>query len=800
MKSFIWTILFILGYHLAMAQQTKVLHFLRGHEAPVTLAKFSRDGRWLVSADQHKVIKVWDISTGECLKTIRNIKKPILDINISATGGLIAASTSDKTIKVWYSHTGKLIFSRKIGDVTDLRFNPKNEYQLLTNKNRKKLKLSGLVTGQSNTNVIQLWDIYRKQRMSRINLDQDVHQIDYDPEGSFIVTTGNQSTVTIWHVLHAQKNSMLSYDREVQQVKFSPDGSKLAIAFTQGKVFILNNRNRALKDTISIDGQITSIYFSHDNNYLVVIDQDQNIQSFLLKSKKTFVQQVTYAHIKDVWAYDEEILVAQIGQDNNEIQIKNYHPNFEPDTKRRVREYVENALEKWQLKDKFEKSADYAKRVTEANRQKQLKVFTQQAINSLAQQDLDWQKTHNEYDADNETFRIDVDNTYAFYLKVPLKNAKKFDQNFSKIRYKNPQFTLDAQGKFQLLHVELHYSSSDGSSSDRGSSDRGSSDKPYIYDNNQQVAFNSRQLTIKLDPIQVKIPIHQVQKRPTSVQTSPKALPTTTEVAPRVAAVDQNLPQTQMKNPDAIAVVIGNRNYLKTKEVQFAINDARSIKKYLIEVLGFQPGNIYYQENATKGDFEVLFGNQSNHQGKLYNTIKAGKSDVFVFYSGHGAPDTKNFKGYFVPVECDPQYVSLAGYSIDLFYRNLAKLPAKSVTVVLDACFSGADILKNISPIGIQPKGIKSIRDGVLLTSSQGTQVSSWYNAKQHGLFTYFFLKAIHNKNADANRDDRLTFKELYQYIANQTEGIPYWARRLHNVEQMPALRGKNKEKVFVQY
>ena len=39
-----------------------------------------------------------------------------------------------------------------------------------------------------------------------------------------------------------------------------------------------------------------------------------------------------------------------------------------------------------------------------------------------------------------------------------------------------------------------------------------------------------------------------------------------------------------------------------------------------------------------------------------------------------------------------------------------------------------------------------------------------------------------------------------HQYIANQTEGIPYWARRLHNVEQMPALRGKNKEKVFVQY
>ena len=403
----------------------------------------------------------------------------------------------------------------------------------------------------------------------------------------------------------------------------------------------------------------------------------------------------------------------------------------------------------------------------------------------MAQRNISWKKTKNEYDADNETYKITIDNTYTFYLKVPLKEAKQFDDSFDDTSYENPKFTLDAQGKFQLMHVELKNSFLN---------------KSYIYDNTQQVAFNSKQLNIKFDPIKVVSP----RPKPTQTITQPKVTPKATTPEPSkvpvLADIDKTLPRTNMQNRDAIAVVIGNRNYLKTKEVRFAINDAKSIKNYLINVLGFQEGNIYYQENATKGDFEVLFGNQSNHQGKLYNTVKAGKSDVFVFYSGHGAPDTKNFKGYFVPVECDPQYVSLAGYSIDLFYKNLAKLPAKSVTVVLDACFSGAQVLKNISPIGIKSKGIKGVKNGVLLASSQGTQVSSWHNARQHGLFTYFFLKAIHNKNADANQDNQLTFKEIYKYIADKTEGIPYWARRLHNVEQTPALQGENAEKVLVKY
>ncbi|OJJ19565.1 hypothetical protein BKI52_22420 [marine bacterium AO1-C] len=264
--------------------------------------------------------------------------------------------------------------------------------------------------------------------------------------------------------------------------------------------------------------------------------------------------------------------------------------------------------------------------------------------------------------------------------------------------------------------------------------------------------------------------------------------------------VDEDLPSTHLNNPNAIAVVIGNTHYKKAKNVNYAIHDAQSIKKYLEKVMGFKPGNIFYLEDATKGEFELYFGIKGNPKGKLYNAVKPGKSDVFVFYSGHGAPSIKNKHPYFVPVECDPQYIELGGYSANVFYQNLAKVKARSIAVVLDACFSGSTIYENISLIDIKPKGVSDLKNGVVLSSSSGNEVSCWYNDKQHGLFTYFFLKAIHNQNADANQDGQLTFREIYQYISNNSEGIPYFARRIHGVEQHPTIKGKNTSQVLVKY
>ncbi len=276
--------------------------------------------------------------------------------------------------------------------------------------------------------------------------------------------------------------------------------------------------------------------------------------------------------------------------------------------------------------------------------------------------------------------------------------------------------------------------------------------------------------------------------------------------APTLTAdVDVNIPVSQSQRPDAIAVIIGNRDYSGNDipKVDYAIHDAAVIKEYVIKTMGYLPGNILYTENATKANFEGFFGTETDYRGRLFNLIKPGKSEVFIYYSGHGAPDPDSRQGYFVPVDCDPSLVRLNGYSLNTFYANLAKLQTAGLTVVIDACFSGVSeggsLLKKISPVLIAIENpALTIPNATVFTSAAGDQVSTWYGEKKHSLFTYFFLKGLAG-GADRDSNRVVTMQELEDYVSDANDGVPYWARRLQNRDQKPTVVGE-KNKVMVKY
>lgn len=260
--------------------------------------------------------------------------------------------------------------------------------------------------------------------------------------------------------------------------------------------------------------------------------------------------------------------------------------------------------------------------------------------------------------------------------------------------------------------------------------------------------------------------------------------------------VDMNIPATQTKNPDAVALVIGISKYKNPNvpSVDYAKHGATIMKEYLVNTLGYSEKRIIYadDENAGKNDFNIMLK-------KLANTVKAGKSDVFVYYNGHGAPDTKTSEAFFVPYDCDPEYANESGYPVSEFYSQIGKLPARSITIVLDACFSGSTpkglLFKGVSPALLKVKNpIAAMQNGIVFSSSTENQLSNWYPEKKHGLFTYFFLKGLQGA-ADANSDKQITADELQKYL---NENVPDKARE-QNREQTPQMVG-DKDRVVVKY
>ncbi len=243
--------------------------------------------------------------------------------------------------------------------------------------------------------------------------------------------------------------------------------------------------------------------------------------------------------------------------------------------------------------------------------------------------------------------------------------------------------------------------------------------------------------------------------------------------------------------PAEVAVIIGNADYSSGRDipdVNPAYADANGIKIYVTQALGIREENIIFLKDATQAEMTSTFGSETNPNGQLFNYVKPGVSRVFVYYSGHGAPGGKDGDSYIAPSNAQASTIELNGYLLRTLYRNLSKIPAKSITVVLEACFSGASqsgtVISNASPIYLKAKGTGVPPNITLIAAGAANQIASWEQDKSSGLFTEYFLKGMSGK-ADAkpygNGDGKVEYAELGRYL-NKT--LTYFARRYYGREQ----------------
>lgn len=287
--------------------------------------------------------------------------------------------------------------------------------------------------------------------------------------------------------------------------------------------------------------------------------------------------------------------------------------------------------------------------------------------------------------------------------------------------------------------------------------------------------------------VQILSAFVQPDKRPGQTA-KPKGTPEGTRSA--IVSDLEDLPSAKaIPDKKAYAIVIGIENYRqKLPKADFAVSDAKLVREYLTKVMGYPEENVIslINEYAAKSDFEKYL------ERWLSNNVEKDAT-VFIYYSGHGAPNPKTFDAFLVPYDGDPSFIDQTGYSLKRMYDALGKLPAKEIIVVLDACFSGAGgrsvIAKGARPLVMNLPITALPKNMTVLSASSGEQISSTYDEKGHGLFTYFMLKGIKNEDV-VMPDGSIKMADLFNYIKPQVERI---ARKKYNNEQTPQLIIPNK-------
>lgn len=265
----------------------------------------------------------------------------------------------------------------------------------------------------------------------------------------------------------------------------------------------------------------------------------------------------------------------------------------------------------------------------------------------------------------------------------------------------------------------------------------------------------------------------------------------------------KDVPAAKTENPSAVAVVIGIENYQNVPSAPYAANDAEIMKRYFENRLGISRERIlFYTNEQVRGIFfKKMFDPE---RGTLSTYVKPGETDLYIFYSGHGMPNKAADQTFLFPVDGDKEFLEESGYPLSRFYENLNKMNAKSVTVILDACFSGAS--RSSAQIKeqnlIAAKGIKlkltkpwtAYKNFTVINSSTGEETSLGFDESETGLFTYFLTAGLKGE-ADKNKNREITLGELKEYVTSNVTAV---SRRISGT-QTPEFDG-DPNRVMVKY
>jgi hypothetical protein len=238
--------------------------------------------------------------------------------------------------------------------------------------------------------------------------------------------------------------------------------------------------------------------------------------------------------------------------------------------------------------------------------------------------------------------------------------------------------------------------------------------------------------------------------------------------------------------PTAFAIVVGIEHYPSLPAPTGARADAEQFAQVARQTLGVPASHLRVlldgEASRARIERDLAWASASVPSG----------GRIYVYFSGHGAPDPVKGTSYLVPVDGDPQYLPNTSLPLDNVVQQLRSSKAKEVIMFTDACFSGSGGRSVLAP-GARPivrvKSVPTPGNIVLFSASGGAEISGPTSDGKAGLFSAYVLQGLGNGHADLNGDGQISLKELIDYVAPRVTREAAKANRA----QHPVLRSGDK-------
>jgi hypothetical protein len=215
------------------------------------------------------------------------------------------------------------------------------------------------------------------------------------------------------------------------------------------------------------------------------------------------------------------------------------------------------------------------------------------------------------------------------------------------------------------------------------------------------------------------------------------------------------------------AIVIGNNDYRHVPKLRMAVSDAVAVSETLERLYGFE---VELLLDVTRYD---ILKSLSKARAELTE-----RDNLLVYYAGHGVVDEETGRGYWLPVDAEPD--TLANWIANTTLSDMIKaIQAKHVMVVADSCYSGA--LVRAAPITLKTGGdrarflsrMAAKRSRTALVSG-GLEPVSDAGGGKHSVFAKAFLDALYEN--DAVLDGQGLFATVRRQVITNADQTPEYS------------------------
>jgi WD40 repeat protein len=234
---------------------------------------FSPDSRLFLSGSDDRNIKLWNITTGECIRTLEGHTDQVNSVCFSPDGRLILSGSNDQKVKLWDVATGKCIRTLE---------GHKNQVKSVCFSPDGRLILSGSrgssFSGRYEGGMMMLWDIEIGEYIHTFVWSNSMAlSVCFSPDGRLALSGDDNKNVIVWDIATGKRIHILEgHESGVYSVCFSPDG-KLALSGSWDKTIKLWDiaTGRCVRTIKGHRGGVLSVCFSPDGKLILSGGDDE---------------------------------------------------------------------------------------------------------------------------------------------------------------------------------------------------------------------------------------------------------------------------------------------------------------------------------------------------------------------------------------------------------------------------------------------------------------------------------------------------------------------------------------------